>query len=94
MDVCAKNKNKLLSTEMDYLRRSCQLRRVDRVRNETIRDMMGIEKYIVDEVQRKQLVCYGHTCRIDKERIPNRVLQWTPSEKRRRGRPRRCPWTS
>ena len=84
-DVSAKNKNKLLSTEMDYLRRSCRLRRVDRVRNETIRNMMG-----VDEVQRKQLVWYGHTCRMDEERIPNRVLQWTPPEKWRRGSPRRC----
>ena len=40
--------------------------------------MMGMERYIVDEVQRKQLVWYGHTCRMDEERIPNRVLQWTP----------------
>ena len=83
-DVSAKNKNKLLSTEMDYLRRSCRLRRVDRVRNETIRNMMGVERDIVDKVQRKQLVWYGHTCRMDEERIPNRVLQWTPPEKRRR----------
>ena len=88
--MSAKNKNKLLSTEMDFLRRSCRLRRVDRVRNETIRNRMGMERDIVDEVQRKQLVWYGHTCRMDEERTPNRVLQWTPPEKRKRGRPRRC----
>ena len=51
---------------------------------------MGMERDIVDEVQRKQLVWYGHMCRMDEERIPNRALQWTPPEKRRRGRPRRC----
>ena len=51
-DVSAKNKNKLLSTEMDYLRTSCRLRRVDRGRNETIRNMMGMERDIVDEAQR------------------------------------------
>ena len=48
-DVSAKNKNKLLSTEMDYLRRSCRFRRVDRVRNETIRNMLEMERDIVDE---------------------------------------------
>ena len=79
----------LLSTEMNHLRRSCRLRRVDRVRNETIRNMMGMERDIVDEVQRKQLIWYGHMCRMDEERISNRVLQWTPPEKRKRGRPRR-----
>ena len=87
-DVTAKNK--LLSYEMDYLRRSCRLRRVDRLRNETIRNMMGMERDIVNEVQRKQLVWYGNTCRMDEERIPNRVLQWTSPEKRRKVRPRRC----
>ena len=82
--MSAKNKNKILSTEIDFIRISCRLRRVDRVKNETIRNMMGMERDIVDEVQRKQLVWYGHTCRMNEERIPNRVLQWTPSEKRRR----------
>ena len=36
-----------------------------------------MERDSVDEVQRKQLVWFGHTCRMDEERIPNRVLQWT-----------------
>ena len=41
---------------------------------ETIKNMMGMERDIVDEVQRKQLVWYGDTCRMDEERIPNRVF--------------------
>ena len=74
-----------------YLCRSCRFRRVDdRARNEIIRNMVEMERDIVDEVQRKQLIWYGDMCRMDEGKSPNRVLQWKLSEKPRRGRPVRC----
>jgi hypothetical protein len=44
--------NKLLATEMDCLRRSCRRTRKERIRNETVREMMEMEKNITDEVQK------------------------------------------
>jgi hypothetical protein len=39
-----KHRHKLLATEMDYLRHSARISRMDRIRNETIRTKMGIKK--------------------------------------------------
>jgi len=46
---------------------------------------MGIEGSIMDEVKRKQLVCYVQ--RMDGNRFPKQVMEWIPPGKRR-GRPR------
>lgn len=74
---------------MDYLRRSCRISRTERIRNEIIRQNIGIEKDIIDEVEKKQLIWFGHTKRMGQHRWPRKILEWTPPEKRKRGRPRR-----
>lgn len=88
-DMNSINKRKLLATEMDYLRRSCRRSRLERIRNEQIRESMGMERKITDEVERKQLTWFGHTKRMQEERWPRKVLEWMPPERRKRGRPRR-----
>jgi hypothetical protein len=37
---------------MDYQPRSCRSTRLDRIQNETLREMMEMEKDITDEVQK------------------------------------------
>jgi hypothetical protein len=45
-DVNRKNRNKVLATKMDYLRRSCRRTRLDRIRSEVIREMLeNTERY-------------------------------------------------
>jgi hypothetical protein len=41
--ITRKHRHKLLATEMDYLRRSARISRMDRVRNETITTKMGMK---------------------------------------------------
>lgn len=88
-DVSETNRRKLLATEMDYLRRSCRRSRLEMVRNTEIREMMDKKHNITDEIERRQLVWFGHTKRMDENRWPRKVLEWIPPERRKRGRPRR-----
>lgn len=46
---------------------------------------------IIQEIQQKQLCWYGHVQRMKEERIPRKVMDWTPSDRRRCGR-LKCTW--
>ncbi|XP_030746574.1 uncharacterized protein LOC115875294 [Sitophilus oryzae] len=82
------NKRKLLVVEMDAIRRSARTSRLDRVRNETMRDKMGRQKTIVEEIESAQLKWYGHVRRMDNTRLPQKVLNWLPQKRRKRERPK------
>ncbi|CAG9827936.1 unnamed protein product [Diabrotica balteata] len=73
--------------EMNYWRRCCQLTRRERVRNTEIRERMGIDIDIL--VECKRLKWYGHVERMNDQRWPKRMLQWIPTNRRKKGRPRR-----
>ena len=77
----------LKATEMDYWRRSAGVSRKDHVRNERIREIMGVENNIVHDIFTKQLVWYGHVQRMPDDRLPKKVLDWVPPGRKRRGRP-------
>lgn len=79
---------KLLATEMDFLRRAARKSRLERVTNEEIRRITKKEETIMEEIQRKQLVWYGHVNRMGDDRLPRMVMNWRPTERRKRGRPR------
>ena len=38
-------------------------------------------------IKKKILQSYGHTKRMAQERLPQRVIEWTPPGRRNRGRP-------
>ncbi|XP_044760850.1 uncharacterized protein LOC123318297 [Coccinella septempunctata] len=80
--------NVLLATEMDFWRRAAGRSRTERIRNERIRDIMGIKHTIVDDIRTKQLVWFGHVQRMPEDRIPKQTLLWKPLGRNRRGRPR------
>jgi hypothetical protein len=44
---------------------------------------------ILDEITRKQLICYGHVERMDPTRLPKIMIKRKPEGRRKRGRPRR-----
>jgi hypothetical protein len=82
--------NKLLSTEMDVLKRSARKSRIERVKNEDIKKIMGVKGKpdIIDIIEQKRLKWYGHAKRMPEERIPKLIMEWIPRERRKRGRPR------
>lgn len=79
---------KLLTTEMDFLRRSARVSRTEHVRNEEVRRRVKRETTIMEEIRRKQLIWYGHVNRMSEDRLPKKVMEWIPRERKRRGRPR------
>ena len=75
------------------LRRILRIRWYHRVSNEKVLEQAGITDIDVS-VSAMRLRWYGHVVRMPEERLPNYLLNWTPSHgKRSRGRPRK-PWTS
>jgi len=64
--------NKILSTEMDVLRRSARESRMERIKNEHIKEIMGLKEKqdIIDIIERKRFQWYGHVKRMQEERVP------------------------
>jgi hypothetical protein len=58
--------NRILSTEMDVLRRSARKSRLVRIKNEHIKEIMGVKEKpdIIDITERKRLQWYGHVKRM------------------------------
>ena len=61
--------------------------RVDRVRNAEIRQRIQKLDTTVNEIEKRRLVWLGHVQRMGEERWPKKILNWTPSGRRKRGRP-------
>jgi hypothetical protein len=76
-------------TEMDVLRRSAMIAKLDRKTNEYIRGKMDAQDMTLDDITRKQLIWYGHVERMDQTRLPKIMIHWKPEGRKKRGRPRR-----
>jgi hypothetical protein len=89
--IPTREKNKILSTEMDALRRSARKSRIQRIKNENIKEIMGVKEKsdIIDIIERKSLQWYGHVKRMQDERLPKLIMEWVPAERRKRGSPRK-----
>jgi len=81
--------NKILSTEMDVLRRSARKSRMERIKNEHIKEIMGVKEKpdIIDIIERKRLQWYDHVKRMQEDRLPKLIMEWISGERRKRGRP-------
>jgi hypothetical protein len=89
--ITTREVNKILSTEMDVLRRSAIKSRLERIRNENINEIMGV-KGKPDIIEKERLQWYGYVKRIPEERIPKLILQWVPEERRKRGLLEKYGW--
>jgi len=77
--------------EMDVLRRSARKSRMERIKNEHIKEIMGVKGKpdIIDTIEQKRLQWYGHVNRMPEERIPKLIMDWIPRQRRKRGRSRK-----
>jgi hypothetical protein len=82
-------RRRINGTEMDPLRRSSRISKLDRKRNEYIREKMDAPDKILDETAGKQLIWYGHVERMDRTRLPKIMINWKLEGRKKRGRPRR-----
>jgi hypothetical protein len=76
------------TSEIDVLRRSARKSRLEKIKNENIKEIMGV-KGKPDIMEKKRLQWYGHVKRMPEERIPKLILEWVPVERQKRGRPRK-----
>ena len=76
---------------MDVLRRSARKSRMERIKNEYIKEIMGVKGKpdIIDIIEQKRLQWYGHVKRMPEGRIPKLIMDWIPRERRKRGSPRK-----
>ena len=72
------------------LRRSARKSRMERIKNEHIKEIMGVKGKldIIDIIEEKRLQWYGHIKRMPEERIPKLIMECIPRERRKRGRPK------
>src|SRR5258708_36354375 len=75
--------------EIRYLRKIVGKRRIDKIRNDVIRNQIGVEK-LGNKIERSQLRWYGHVQRMSDGRLPKQVLNSGTQNMgvRPRGRPR------
>jgi IS5 family transposase len=83
--------NTILSTEMFVLRRSAQKSRMERIKNEHIKEIMVV-KGKADIIEKKKLQWHDHVKRLSEERISKLIMEWIPQERRKRGRPKKRGW--
>ena len=83
-----KDKNKIESSEMRFLRRLQGVSLRDRVRSADIRNELGLERSIVEEIVQYQNNWKEHVNRMSSDRLPKQALFYNPKGKRDIGRPR------
>jgi hypothetical protein len=48
---------------------------------------MNEQDTILEEITRKQVICYGHVERMDPTQLPKIMINWKPEGRKKRGRP-------
>ena len=77
------DRRRINGTEMDALRQSTRISKLDRKTNEYIRGKMNVQDTIWDEITRKQLIWYGHVERMDPSRLPKIMTNWKPEGRKK-----------
>ncbi|KAJ4435246.1 hypothetical protein ANN_23824 [Periplaneta americana] len=71
-------RKRILALEMDYLRRSARVSRLDHIKNEEIRHRMDAEETVLKRIENKSLKWFGHLMRMGEDRWPKQIYQWKP----------------
>jgi hypothetical protein len=73
---------------MDVLRRSARKSRMERIKDEHIKEIMRV-KGKPDIKEKKRLEWYDHVKRMPVDRLAKLIMEWIPEERRKRGCPRK-----
>jgi len=71
------------------IRRCIGTLRREKIWNEKVKQR--IEDTIIDDIERKRLVCNGYVQKMDEYKLPKEVMEWITSGRRKKGR-RRTTW--
>ena len=78
------DEKRILTAEMSWLRKIAGVSRLQRIRNDEIRQALGIQTTLLDKVIQR----FGHVERMPFDRIPHNALHARFEGKRNKGRPR------
>jgi hypothetical protein len=81
-------RDKMQAVQMDNLRGVLGVRRIDKMRNERIRELCGVEKGVLERISESILRWFGHMERMDESRLVKRVYKGVCEGYRGRGRPK------
>jgi hypothetical protein len=70
------DRRRINAAEMDALRWSARICKLDRKTNEYVRGKMDAQDMILGEITRKQPIWYGHVERMDPTRLPKIMIHW------------------
>ena len=84
-----KERSRIRAVQMDNVRGMLGIKRLDKVRNEKIREVYGIRKGVNEVITENLLRWYGHVKRMDADRVVKRVYVSECRGARIRGRPRK-----
>jgi hypothetical protein len=87
--LCEDDRRRINATEMDAIRRSERISKLDRKTNEYIGGKMDAQDMILDDITRKQLIWYDRVERMDPIRLPRIMIHWKPEGRKQRDRPRK-----
>jgi hypothetical protein len=76
-------RRRINATEMNALRRSARISKLDTKTNEHIRGKMDAQDVILDDITRKQLIWYGHVERMDPTRLSKIMIHWKPKGRKK-----------
>jgi hypothetical protein len=83
-----REEQRLEAAQMKFLRHLLGIRKLDKEKNQTLREEMGVQNK-VKEIQQCQQKWLPHVQRMDTYRIPKQTLQYKPKGRRNIGRPRK-----
>ena len=53
-----------------------------------IKQKMNVTRFLLEDIKTKQFKRYGHAQRMEKGRLPKKVMKWSPPGRRKRGIPK------
>ena len=82
------NKSRVRAVEMSYLRGACGVSWRNRMTNEEVKELCGVDTDVIEKVERNTLRWFGHVERMESDRLTKRVYESGVEGGRVRGRPR------
>jgi hypothetical protein len=83
-----RDEQRLEAAQMKFLRHLLGITKLDKERNQSLREKLGV-KNIILEIRRYKREWLQHVERMDTDRIPKQALKYRPKGKRSMGRPRK-----
>jgi hypothetical protein len=84
----SKLSKKTNAIELTFWRRCCGLTLEDHIQNDIFWEIVETEVTLTDTIEAKQLKWYRHMKHMEEDRLPKKIHEWTPIERKKRGRPR------